>query len=101
MIPPTKPSNEDERLEALKSYGILNTKEETDYEQITALASNLTGMPISLISFVDKDEVWFKASKGMDICSSERGLSFCSHAIDSPDPIFMLEDIKADKRFQD
>lgn len=101
MITPTIPANEAGRLEALRGYGILHTEKEVEYEQITDLATNLTGLPISLVSFVDMEEVWFKATKGMDICSSERGLSFCSHAVGHTDLVFMLEDIKADERFHD
>ena len=101
MITPTIPANETQRLAALKSYGILYSEKETEFEQITELATNLTGMPISLVSFVEKDEVWFKATKGLDICSGERGLSFCGHAVGKSDSLFMIEDIKADEDFHD
>jgi len=58
-------SEDAKRLEALNSYHILDTLEEKDYDDLTALAAAICGVPIALISLVDKDlsglnhiEVW-------------------------------------------
>ena len=79
MIAPTIPHDEKERLAALHSYELHYTDKEAEFDQITDLASYFTGMPVSLISLVDENEVWFKSAKGMDICTSERNISFCSY----------------------
>lgn len=98
---PIIPVNDLDRVAALREYGVLYTERESEYDQITQLACQITGMPISLISLVDRDEVWFKSTTGMEICSSERNLSFCSYATSANGEAFILEDIKQDPDFKD
>lgn len=101
MIPPTIPHNEQDRLTALRSYGILYTNKEEEYDQITDLAAHITDMPISLISLVDEDEVWFKSSRGMDLCSSDRTISFCSYTVGSTEPTLVITNTRDHKDFKD
>ena len=101
LITTPLPDNETQRLNALHSYGILNTGKEVEFDQITKLASQITKMPISLISFVDSDKVWFKSATGMDIEYGDRSLSFCGHAVGSGQEVFMIENILEDDRFHD
>ncbi|MET4082557.1 PAS domain S-box-containing protein [Pedobacter sp. UYP30] len=92
---------EHRRLEALKTYHILDTAEEKDFDDLTKLASQICGTTIALISFVDKDRQWFKSHKGLGVSQTPRSQSFCAHAINSPDEIMVVHDAKADLRFQD
>src|SRR4051812_43525601 len=91
--------NEDERLNALKSYHILDTAEEKDFDDLTDLASAICQTPVALISLIDSDRQWFKAHTGVDIRETSRDVSFCAHAIASYDDIMVVEDAKADERF--
>lgn len=100
MEAPIIPKNEIDRLTTLRSYKILYSKKEEEYDQITYLASHITKMPVSLISLVDKNEVWFKSSHGMDICSSHRNVSFCSYAVGEKDPTFIVNDTKEHQNFK-
>ena len=100
MIKPVIPNNEIQRLRAIRSYDISPVQQDKEYDQITDLARNITGMPISLISVVVENEVWFKSANGLDISSSEKSLSFCSFAVGSEDPIFIIKDTKMDDRFK-
>ncbi|MCL7987119.1 PAS domain-containing protein [Sphingobacterium sp. lm-10] len=93
-------TNEQQRLVALKSYQILDTAIEEDYEELTDLAAAICGTPIALISLVDKDRQWFKSHKGVDISETERSHSFCAHAILNPHELMQVEDVKADPRFR-
>ncbi|QPH40603.1 ATP-binding protein [Pedobacter endophyticus] len=95
------PSDEQERLEALQSYHILDTATEQDYDELTELASVICGTPIALISLVDKDRQWFKSVKGLPFSQTDRDYSFCAHGILNPDQIFEVEDAQADDRFKD
>lgn len=95
----TIPKNEAERLLAVKSYKLDRHQNDVDFNNITELASSLTNIPSSLISIVEEDEVWFKSAKGMQICTSDRNLSFCSYAVASDDDIYIVEDTKKDLRF--
>ncbi len=95
------PPNEQERLESLQAYHILDTATEQDFDELTELASVICGTPIALISLVDKDRQWFKSVKGLPVSQTDRAYSFCAHAIISPEEIFEVEDAQADDRFKD
>ncbi|TXE11936.1 GAF domain-containing sensor histidine kinase [Seonamhaeicola algicola] len=95
----TIPKNEEDRLLAVKSYNLEKNQDNTDFNNITELASSLTNIPNALISIVEKEKVWFKSAKGLDICSSDRNLSFCNYAINSDDDFFIIEDTTKDLRF--
>lgn len=75
------PKNEKERLAYLKSFDILDSESETEFDSIVKLASAICGVPIALISLIDEDRQWFKAKIGIDVESTDRSISFCQHAI--------------------
>nr|WP_314491856.1 ATP-binding protein [uncultured Chryseobacterium sp.] len=94
-------SDEHKRLEALRSYNILDTEEEEDYDDLTAIAAAICDTPIALISFVDNNRQWFKSHYGLDVDQTDRCHSFCSHAIQNPEKLMQIEDAQVDQRFQD
>ena len=87
MTSPPIPSNEQERLDALYSLNILDTLPEEEFDSLTELASFICGVPISLITFIDKDRQWFKSKKGFEDEETTREVSFCAHAINEPDEL--------------
>ena len=94
------PPDEEERLAALQEYQILDTAAETVFDRITTIASQICGVPISLISLIDKDRQWFKSTIGLDIAESSRDTAFCAHAIlDSK--LMEVHDATKDDRFID
>ncbi|MGG6296902.1 PAS domain S-box protein [Leptolyngbya sp. AN02str] len=92
------PNNENQRLAKLKSYGVLDTVAETAYNDLALLASYICNTPIALVSLVDADRQWFKASVGVDVCETSRDSSFCAHAILQHD-VFIVPDAWEDARF--
>ena len=94
------PNEEEKRLKELRSYDILDSLTEKDYEDITTLASIICEVPIALISLVDKDRQWFKSHHGLNADETHRQHSFCSHAITNPDEAFIIPDSRLDDRFK-
>ncbi|MEM8900367.1 MAG: ATP-binding protein [Bacteroidota bacterium] len=101
MLAPEIPRNEEERLLALKAYNILDTLPEEEYDAITKIAAQICGTPIALISLVDKDRQWFKSKQGLGAVETPRDISFCGHAINTPDKLFEVENSLEDPRFFD
>lgn len=101
MKSPEIPTNEKERLKALKEYSILDTLPEIEYDDITQLASQICGTAISTISLIDEKRQWFKSKVGLKVNATGREMSFCGHAIVEPDKIFTVKDSRLDERFQD
>ncbi len=87
------PENEEERLENLKKYKVLYTQTEPIFNQLAASAATIFGVPVAMINFVDKHNVWTKAAKdGGEINTDvERGSSLCSLAIMN-DSVSVIED---------
>ncbi len=100
---PTAPIPADEpiRLAALRTYGILDTEAEADFDGLVKLAAEFTGCPIAAISLLDADRLWFKARHGLDADEVPRELAFCAHALLRPGEHLSIPDAGQDARFQD
>jgi two-component sensor histidine kinase len=99
MITPSIPLNEKERLSSLESYAIMDSLPEEDFERISKIAAEILETPISCISLVDSSKQWFKSHYGTDVTQAPRDLSFCGHAILTPDEVFVIPDARIDPRF--
>jgi hypothetical protein len=94
------PTNEAERLAALKEYHILDTGTEQSYDDITTLAAHICEVPVAMISLVDEDRQWFKSKVGLEQQQTSRDVAFCAHAILQNEP-FVVRDATKDRRFAD
>ena len=92
------PENEEERLAELIDYEVLDTQEETVFDRLTRMASESFNVPIALISLVDRERQWFKASHGLQAKETPRDVAFCSHAI-LQDDVMVVPDATGDPRF--
>lgn len=99
MITPPLHAKEQDRLQSLYAHEILDTGPEQAFDDLAQLASDLCGMPIGLVSLVDKDRQWFKARVGMDLQETHRDISFCGHTI-CGDQTLVVEDATQDDRFK-
>lgn len=94
------PKNEKERLEVVHNLGILETKTEKRFDDLTQEAIEKLKVPISTITIIDKDREWFKSCRGLDNKEGGRDVSFCGHALLATD-MFVIEDTLLDQRFKD
>ncbi|MBL8065597.1 MAG: GAF domain-containing protein [Chthonomonadaceae bacterium] len=77
---------------------MLDTVAEWPFDTLTALAAHMTGTPMSAVSLVDENRQWFKSRIGIEDVETERSVSFCTHAIETPE-VFVVEDASRDPRF--
>lgn len=91
------PASEPQRMAAVHRYEVLDTPPDGAFDRITALAARRFGVPISIISIVDHDRIWFKSHHGIDVTQIPREPGLCASAILSSDP-FVLLDASADPR---
>jgi GAF domain-containing protein len=60
----------------------------------------LFNVPFALVSLVDHDRQWLKASHGFELENAHRDVSFCSHAILNSH-VMVVPDTLLDDRFAD
>ncbi|MCR9222292.1 MAG: sensor domain-containing diguanylate cyclase [Alphaproteobacteria bacterium] len=98
MIADEKLTDEEARIRALRRYRVLDTETEKPFEKIVGLVEQILNVPICAVSLVDSDRQWFKASRGLEVCETRRDISFCTHAIQTPEPM-IVQDAQQDPRF--
>ena len=91
------PENEAERLAAIRRYEILDTPPDGSFDRVTAIAARRFEAPISIISIVDHDRIWFKSHHGVDVEQIGRDPGLCASAILSDD-VYVLLDASTDPR---
>lgn len=91
------PGDEPQRLAAVRRYEILDTPAEGAFDRITAIAARRFDAPISFISIVDRDRIWFKSHHGTPVSQIDREPGLCASAILSSEP-FILADARLDRR---
>ncbi|MBU0813090.1 MAG: PAS domain S-box protein [Gammaproteobacteria bacterium] len=99
-IPAPSPPRELSRLAALLRYEILDTPDESAFDDFTELAAYICDTPIALISLVDDHRQWFKSRLGLEVSETPRELSFCTYTIEG-EGVFEVEDAHRDTRFSD
>lgn len=91
------PDNESDRMAAVRRYEILDTPPDGAFDRITEIAARRFGVPISIISIVDHDRIWFKSHHGLDVQQIGREPGLCASAILAPDA-YTLVDASIDTR---
>ena len=89
-------------MAAVRNLALLDTAAERRFDQLTEMVATMLGVPIALISLVDRDRQWFKSRVGIELTETSREVGFCSHAIVAEgDGPFVVEDALLDDRFFD
>ncbi len=85
-------------MSAVRRYDILDTPPDGAFDRITALAARRFDVPISIISIVDENRIWFKSRHGLpEVEQIGRDPGLCASAILSPEP-YILPDARLDPR---
>ena len=85
------------RIQAVRRYDILDTPPDGAYDRITDLAARLFNVPISIVSIVDTDRIWFKSHHGLDTEEVPRDPGLCASAT-LADDTYIVENALTDPR---
>jgi len=94
------PADEETRLTALYRYRVLDSEPEPAFDRIVRIAAAQFAVPIAVISLVDRERQWFKAERGLGVCSTGRDISFCAHVVNGHQ-LMVVGDARRDERFHD
>ncbi len=94
-----------DNVAALRRTGLLDSPPEDEFDKITALASRLLRVPVSLVSLVDAERQFFKSVRGLAepwAARRETPLthSFCQHVVMSDAPL-QVNDAREDPLVRD
>ena len=92
---------EEDRLDALHSYGILGTPPEPQFDRLAALAAHVCGTPAAAITLIDADRQWFKATSGpAPRGETPRDWAFCSDVV-AGGAMLVVPDARRSRRYRD
>lgn len=100
MLIAPKHKSEAQRIAELMRFDVLDTQDEEAFDELTELASTICGVPISLISLIDKDRQWFKSRLGLQVNEAPREVAICAHTILQQE-VFEVSNTLEDERFND
>ena len=89
---------EADRLAALRSYGVLDTPREAEFDDIVRLAADVFEAPIAVVNLIADSRQWFKAEVGIGADELPLDVSICAYAI-LQSGIFVVPDTTKDARF--
>jgi diguanylate cyclase (GGDEF)-like protein/PAS domain S-box-containing protein len=89
---------EEARVQALHALAMLDTPQEDRFDRFTRLAAAAFGVPIALVTLVDRERQWFKSHIGIAWRETPRAFALCSHAI-ALDDMLVVHDTLRDERF--
>jgi PAS domain S-box-containing protein len=92
------PKDEAGRLRVMEELQLPDTRPEAAFDDLTALAAELCGTPMALITTLDATRQWFKSRIGVEVQSTPREFAFCNYTICGRD-LFIVPDAHADTRF--
>jgi two-component sensor histidine kinase len=89
---------EGDRLATLRSYQILDTPPEPEFDGLVHLAARTCRAPVALISLIDERRQWFKAEVGLGMRETPLDCSICLSAMLETGPL-TVPDLSEEPRF--
>ncbi|WP_162198061.1 GAF domain-containing protein [Paracoccus sp. S4493] len=90
-------TDESARLDARRARDHLDTTPEVGFDDIVRLAKRLCHTPVAVISLIESERQWFKASVGFDFSETLIGQSICKHVI-GQHGLLIIPDLTLDPR---
>ena len=88
---------EPERLSAVRRYNVLDSEPDEAIDRVARLALRVLDVPVALVSIVDADREWFKASEGVRLTQLDRNQGFAATTVASGRP-WAIADLRDDPR---
>lgn len=73
------------RSRAVRNLGVLGTPVEPGLDRFTQQAASAFAAPISMLTILHDQELWVKATTGLDVVCLPREDGFCYYAVDRDD----------------
>jgi two-component sensor histidine kinase len=89
--------SEDDRVAALRSYDILDTPPEPDFDDVVRLVAQVCDTPRAAINLIAEDRQWFKAEVGLGMRETPLDVSICAEVVLRPG-LTVIRDVRADPR---
>ena len=86
------------RLHGLSQTQSIGTAPEESLNDLACIAAHICGTPIALISFVEDNQIWFKAQVGLDVTEIKSVLELCAVALPR-DQAIIIRDLRIDEQF--
>ncbi|MGU3391766.1 diguanylate cyclase domain-containing protein [Sphingomonas sp. M1A8_2b] len=93
-------ADETQRVAALHALALLDTEPEREFDALVALAAEMLGCGIAMLTFVDSDRLWIKAAAGCDRGEIRREIGMCNYTIREGNPL-VIDDLTLDRRFDE
>ena len=90
---------EQPRLDVLR-LSVLDTEAGPIFDDLVALAGQIAGVDMAMVTLVDEHRLWFLASIGVDVPSCGRDVALCDHVVRSGRELD-VPDTRVDPRFAD
>ena len=98
MNPADMPWSETDRLALLDAYGILDTPQEQEFDDVVRLVANLLDVPIAAVNLISDTRQWFKAEIGLGVREMPLDDSICKFALLGQEAM-VVPDTRQDARF--
>ncbi|MCR4316934.1 MAG: response regulator [Planctomycetes bacterium] len=85
-------------LRFIERFGAIEAQPEKAFDDITRIAAKICAAPISVVSIIDGERLWFKSKVGISADSIGMQKSFCDYAMQEGE-VMIVSDTLDDERF--
>ena len=89
------------RLSMLRDTCLFNHPDEQEYEEFVVAAAAMADTEVALVSLIDSQRQWFKATVCIEVNEIAHCVSFCTESIGRQNGWLVVDDTLDDPRFAD